>query len=57
MYHLTLQPYNITVKYKPGKELLLADALSRAYMDTDNFSILEDEIQAQVHDYSKLTYK
>ena len=26
---LRLQPYDLTIKYKPGKEMLLADALSR----------------------------
>ena len=26
---LQLQQYNVTIKYRPGKEMLLADALSR----------------------------
>ncbi|XP_018364694.1 PREDICTED: uncharacterized protein K02A2.6-like, partial [Trachymyrmex cornetzi] len=44
---LMLQPYDIKVQCKPGKELYLADALSRAYM-TDESSLLDEEILAQV---------
>lgn len=44
---LMLQPYDIRVKYKPGKKLYLADALSRSYT-IDNTSFLDEEIQAQV---------
>ncbi|XP_026672572.1 uncharacterized protein K02A2.6-like [Ceratina calcarata] len=44
---LSLQNFDIVIRYKPGKELLLADALSRAYLQngTDD---LEEEIEAQV---------
>ncbi|XP_036345642.1 uncharacterized protein LOC118754876, partial [Rhagoletis pomonella] len=44
---LRLQRYNITVKYKPGKELFLADALSRAYCIHEKLD-LEKEIETQV---------
>ncbi|XP_018402108.1 PREDICTED: uncharacterized protein K02A2.6-like [Cyphomyrmex costatus] len=44
---LMLQPYDIRVQYKPGKELYLADALSRSYL-TDESSLLDEEIEAQV---------
>lgn len=37
----------MVVKYKPGKELLIADALSRSFI-TDHSSLLDEEIQAQV---------
>lgn len=33
---LELQKYTLHVKYKPGKELHIADALSRAYIDSDS---------------------
>ena len=44
---LKLQRYNITVKYKPGKSLLLAVALSRSFIEDTNIN-LEKEIQEQV---------
>lgn len=33
---LQLQKYDINLKYKPGKELIIADTLSRAYIDDDS---------------------
>ncbi|KAK9711112.1 RNase H-like domain found in reverse transcriptase [Popillia japonica] len=44
---LQIQKYDIEVRYKRGKELVIADALSRAYLneDDDHFDI---EINAQV---------
>lgn len=44
---LMLQPYSFNLIYKPGKELLLADALSRAYQnDYDrNFELKCTEIE------------
>ena len=44
---LRTQMYDINVMYKPGKELFLADALSRAYLlnEKDNF---DEEIEAHV---------
>ncbi|XP_063360657.1 uncharacterized protein K02A2.6-like [Cydia amplana] len=44
---LHLQKYDIIVKYKPGKDLLIADALSRHNLKT-NDNLLEQEIEAQV---------
>ena len=32
---LQLQKYSFTLKYKPGKEMLLADTLSRAYLEDE----------------------
>lgn len=42
-----MQRYDITVKWRPGKELLLADALSRAFIQTENVD-LEKEISSQI---------
>ena len=39
---LHLQKYDIEIKYKPGKVLLLADILSRICINTDH-NILEKE--------------
>ena len=33
---LKLQRYDLKVNYRPGRELLLADALSRAYIEETN---------------------
>ena len=33
---LKLQRYDLQVNYRPGRELLLADALSRAYIEETN---------------------
>ena len=33
---LTLQRYDLKVNYRPGRELLLADALSRSYIEETN---------------------
>ena len=30
---LRLEPYNIAVQYKPGREMALADAFSRLYQE------------------------
>ena len=32
---LRLNPYAINIKYKPGSELILVDALSRAYLPNE----------------------
>ncbi|KAJ8336302.1 hypothetical protein SKAU_G00396450 [Synaphobranchus kaupii] len=42
---LRLQKYNIAVTYKPGKELHIADALSRAYLREQKEDLLEEELQ------------
>lgn len=44
---LGMQKYDILVKYKPGKELLLADALSRAYLKDEDHAF-EEEIETHV---------
>lgn len=51
---LKLQPYQLTVNHKPGKELYVADTLSRAFLkETDDEAEpndrLEREVDAQVH--------
>jgi hypothetical protein len=45
---ITLQNYDIEVRYKPGKHLYLADALSRAHYDDKDCIINENDIQAQI---------
>lgn len=47
---LHLQKYDIIVKYKPGKDLLIADALSRdcVYKNSSEEKILETEVEAHV---------
>ncbi|RXN08425.1 retrotransposon-like family member retr-1 [Labeo rohita] len=42
---MRLQLYDIRVSYKPGKELYIADTLSRAYLKEQVESLLEDELQ------------
>ena len=42
---LRLQKYNISVSYKPGKELHIADALSRAYLREQKEDLLDEELQ------------
>ena len=48
---LRLQKYDFTVKYRPGKEMILADALSRAYIQKlkPDASHMEDEIEYHAH--------
>lgn len=43
---LKLQKYDLEIKYKPGKELLLADALSRNYLTVETQK--DAEVEAQV---------
>lgn len=45
---LALQKHDLLVEYKPGKELFLADALSRNFLQSteNNF---ESEIEQYVH--------
>lgn len=42
---LHLQKYNVSVTYKPGKELHTADALSHAYLHEHKKDLLEEELQ------------
>ncbi|CAC5394823.1 unnamed protein product [Mytilus coruscus] len=44
---LRLQKYDIIMQYRPGKEMYLADTLSRAYLkETSDTSITTDEIES-----------
>lgn len=42
---LRLQKYNLQVKYKKGKEMLLADTLSRAYLPEVNATEFSRELE------------
>lgn len=44
---MRLQKYQVHVQYKPGKEMHIADALSRAFLPVT--SSLDKDIEAQVH--------
>ena len=50
---LVLQRYDLKVKYVPGSELSVADALSRAYLEETNESLIPDlevnEVQLTAH--------
>ncbi|KAL9974674.1 hypothetical protein ACROYT_G011737 [Oculina patagonica] len=48
---LRLQHYHLNVKYVPGKLMFIADALSRAHLETTdtNQGILDAEIEMQIH--------
>ena len=42
---LRLQQYDCEIRYKPGKEMLLADTLSRAYSEDYERSATESEVE------------
>jgi hypothetical protein len=48
---LRLQRYDFIAKYKPGKEMVLADTLSRAYVPNSepDESYMEDEVEYHTH--------
>ena len=46
---LQLQRYNINLLYKPGRDMIFADTLSRAHLKEDGEEINEEEINAQIH--------
>ena len=47
---LQLQKYSFNLKFKPGKEMVLVDTLSRAYIPKDPAdSSLEEELECAVH--------
>lgn len=45
---LQLQSYDLDVDYIPGKQIPVADSLSRSFVD-DTFSGLPKDIEAQIH--------
>lgn len=45
---LQIQKYDIELKYKPGKQLIIADTLSRAYINEKGGENFDNEIKAQV---------
>ena len=45
---LHLQRYDLNVTYKHGKELLIADTLSRAYPNEHDDSLYEESLDANV---------
>ena len=45
---LQLQKFDFELRYRPGKDLLLADALSRAYLSETEVDLLEDEVEGHV---------
>ena len=46
---MRLQHYNLLVTYAPGKDLFLADTLSRAYGQDHHDKELLDDIEVMVH--------
>lgn len=44
---LQLQKFHIEVKFKPGKQLIVADALSRAYLPSTESTGLNQDIDSQ----------
>ena len=46
---LRLQKFNLKVKYKRGKEMYVADTLSRAYIEEVNSCSLSDEFERVDH--------
>ena len=45
---MTIQKYPITVKYRPGKELIIADTLSRAYLPEEASDICAEEFEVNI---------
>ncbi len=48
---MKLQPYDLQVSYKPGKELKIADALSRAFLEEETEQLLDRDLE--VHQLSE----
>ena len=46
---LTLQRYDLKVKYRPGVELLVVDALSRSYLQETTETLILDLEVNEVH--------
>ena len=45
---LQIQKYPLVVTYRPGKELLIADTLSRAYLPDEDPNILDEELEVNL---------
>ena len=45
---MTIQKYSISVIYLPGKQLAIADALSRAFLPEQSDDILEEKFEINV---------
>lgn len=52
---MNLQKYNLTVRYKPGKEMQLADTLIPAYLPKTKETLVEDLDVSEVHLTAHLT--
>lgn len=48
-FFLQLQKYDIEIIYKPGKEMFLADTLSRAFLNETNEDLVEELTVNEVH--------
>ena len=48
-FMLALQRYDFDLKYIPGKDAVVPDALSRAYLDDCDPEISEEDLEAYVH--------
>ena len=46
---LRLQQYSFHLQFKPGKDMILADTLSHAYLPDEGDKELENELQCAVH--------
>ena len=46
---LRLQKYDMNLIYKPGKDLKIADTLSRAQLDETAEEINEEQMKSQIH--------
>jgi len=42
---MRLQKYSLEVKYKPGKEMHIADALSRVFLKEHHEKLLDEELE------------
>jgi hypothetical protein len=45
---LQIQKYPLVVTYRPGKELLIADSLLRAYLPDEDGNILDEELEVNL---------